>query len=255
MRDDETIGVDDRALDDVALEALAEAHATTPPARLRVRLLDTARREHERDQDREQAIARTRRSLTRWRAVGAIAATVAVVATGLLVRERARNDAQLAAFARQSTTLAELARAKDAVERRLDEQQKTLVGLRESLDAQAQMLRVLSGPRTLTASLAPNEGFTGSGRVLVDADSGEAHVVVAGLPQPDPGKTYELWAIRAGHAPEPAGLIDVGTAPATAARAARIASPTDVVAFAVSIEPAAGSKSPTGPIVLVGKLT
>jgi anti-sigma-K factor RskA len=247
MRDDETIGVDERPLDDMALEALAEAHATTPPARLRARLLGTVRD--------EQALVRTKRALTRWRMVGAIAATVAVVATGLLARERSRADQQRIALAHQSTQLAELAQAKDTLERRLDEQGKTLVGLREALDTQAQMLRVLSGPRTLTASLAPNEGFTGSGRVLVDAESGEAHVVVAGLPAPDPGKTYELWAIRAGRPPEPAGLIAVGNTPATAARAARIATPTDVAAFAVSIEPAAGSTSPTGPIVLVGKLT
>ena len=247
MRDDETIGVDERQLDDATLEALAEAHATAPPARLRARLLGAVRD--------EQTVVRSRRAVTRWRAVGAIAATVAVVTTGLLARERSRNDEQRVALARQSTALTELAQAKDALEHRLDEQGKTLVGLREALDTQAQMLRVLSGPRTLTASLAPNEGYTGSGRVLVDAESGEAHVVVAGLPTPDPGKTYELWAIRAGKSPEPAGLITVGTTPATAARAARIAAPTDVVAFAVSIEPAAGSTSPTGPIVLVGKLT
>ena len=247
MRDDETIGVDEHPLDDLALEALAEAHATMPPARLRARLLGAVRD--------EQAVVRTRRALMRWRAVGAIAATVAVVATGLLARERMLNDDQRAALARQSTALSELAQAKDALERRLDDQGKVLVGLRDALDTQAQMLRVLSGPRTLTASLAPNEGYTGSGRVLVDAESGEAHVVVAGLPAPDPGTTYELWAIRAGKAPEPAGLIAVGTTPATAARAARIAAPTDVVAFAVSIEPAAGSTSVTGPIVLVGKLT
>jgi anti-sigma-K factor RskA len=247
MRDDEPIGVDERALDDLALEALAEAHATTPPARLRARVLGAARD--------ERAVDGTRRALARWRAIGAIAATIAVVTTGLLARERARTDDQRAALARQSTALGELAQAKDALERRLDEQGKTLVGLREALDTQAQMLRVLSGPRTLTASLAPNEGFTGSGRVLVDAESGEAHVVVTGLPAPDPGKTYELWAIRAGHAPEPAGLIALATTPATAARVARIAAPTTVAAFAISIEPAAGSTSPSGPIVLVGKLT
>jgi anti-sigma-K factor RskA len=246
MRDDEPIGIDERALDDFALDALAEAHETTAPARLRAGLLDAARG--------DAAVARTRRALVRWRAIGAVAATIAVVTTGLFVRERARVDAERGALARQSTALAELAQAKDALERRLDEQGKTLVGLRDALDTQAQMLRVLSGPRTLTASLAPNEGWAGSGRVLVDADTGEAHVVVTGLPAPDPGKTYELWAIRAGKSPEPAGLIAVGSTPATAARAARIASPTDVVAFAVSIEPSGGSTSPTGPIVLVGKV-
>jgi anti-sigma-K factor RskA len=247
MRDDDLIGVDERELDDLALEALAEAHATAPPARLRAGLVGAV--------EREATAARTRRALGRWRLVGAIAATIAVVSTGLLVRERGRGEGQLAMLAAQSAQLGALAQAKDALEQRLDEQGKTLVGLRETLEAQGQMLRVLSGPRTLTASLAPKEGFAGSGRVLVDAETGEAHVVLAGLPSPGAGKTYELWAIRGDRPPEPAGLIAVGAAPATAARVDRIAVPADVAAFAVSIEPAAGSTSPTGPIVLVGKLT
>src|SRR5512143_3001390 len=239
MRDDEPIGVDERELDDFALEALAEAHAATPPSRLRERLVGAV--EH------DGVAARTRRSLGRWRLVGTIAATVALVSTGLLVRERARSEAQLATLTSQSAALTALATAKDDLERRVADQGKMLVGLREALDAQGQMLRVLSGPRTLTASLAPKEGFTGSGRVLVDADTGEAHVVLAGLPSPGPGKTYELWAIRGDRPPEPAGLVTVGTTPATAARVERVAAPSEVAAFAVSIEPAAGSTSPTGP--------
>lgn len=240
MRDDETIGVDERPLDDLALEALAEAHATAPPARLRAGLVGAVRA--------DQATARTRRALTRWRTIGTIAAGLALVTTGLYVRERVRAYVEAEA-------LSNLARAKDELERRVDDQGKTLVGLKEALEAQAQMLRVLSGPRTLTASLAPKEGFAGSGRVLVDAETGEAHVVLAGLPAPGPGKTYELWAIRGDRPPEPAGLVVVGGAPATAVRVDRIPAPADVAAFAVSIEPEGGSTSPTGPIVLVGKLT
>ena len=247
MRDDETIGVDERPLDDVALEALAEAHATVPPARLRARLVGHVAA--------EASAARARRTIVRWRAVGTIAATVALVTTGLFVRERARTETQLATLAQQSQAIAALAQEKDELARRMDTQEKTVVALRETLESQAQMLRVLSGPRTITASLAPKEGFAGSGRVLVDAETGEAHVVLAGLPAPGPGKTYELWAIRGDRPPEPAGLIAVGPSPATAARVERIATPAEVAAFAVSIEPASGSTSPTGPIVLVGKVT
>ena len=240
MRDDGPIGVEERALDDAALEALAEVHAAAPSRALRARLLGAVAE--------ERRAARSARALMRWRTVGTIAATVAIVSTSLLVRETYRTQSQSAA-------LAELARAKTDLERRVDDQGKTLVGLREALDAQAQMLRVLSSPRTVTASLAPKEGFSGSGRVLVDAETGEAHVVLAGLPDAGAGKIYELWAIRGDRPPEPAGLIRVTDAPATAARVPRIPTPTEVAAFAVSIEPAAGSTSPTGPIVLVGKVT
>lgn len=247
MRDDELIGVDDRALDDAALEALAEAHAATPPARLRARLLDVVGAEREAEH--------ARRGMRRWRIVGALAASVALVTTGLLVAERTRGRTQRAALVEQSSRLASLADENGRLERRLDEQGRTLVGLKTALESQAQMLRVLSGPRTITATLAPQEGFAGSGRVMVDAETGEAHVVLAGLPDPGAGKTYELWAIRGDRPPEPAGLVPIGPEPATAARVARIPAPGDVAAFAVSIEPAGGSASPTGPIVLVGKVT
>jgi anti-sigma-K factor RskA len=243
MRDDEIIGVEERDLDDLALEALAEAHRATPPARLRGRIVDTIRAETEGP--------RVRRSLVVWRVVGSIAATLALVMTGLYARERQRGDAQAIA-------LADAARTREALATRLDEQGKTLVGLREAVEAQAQMLRVLSGPRTLTASLAPKEGFAGSGRVLVDAETGEAHVVLAGLPSPGAGKVYELWAIRGDRPPEAAGLLALDAGPATAKRVDRIATPTEVAAFAISLEPEGGSTTatgPRGPIVLVGKVT
>lgn len=243
MRDDEIIGVEERDLDDLALEALAEAHRATPPARLRRRLVEAVHADTE--------APRTRRSLTVWRMVGAIAATVALVMTGLWARERQRADAQAIA-------LAETVRTRDMLTVRLDEQSRTLVGLREAVDAQAQMLRVLSGPRTLTASLAPKEGFAGSGRVLVDAETGEAHVVLAGLPAPGAGKIYELWAIRGDRPPEAAGLLPLEAGPATAKRVDRIATPSEVAAFAISLEPEGGSTTatgPRGPIVLVGKVT
>src|SRR5262245_41480295 len=132
MRDDETIGVEERDLDDLALEALAEAHRAAPPSRLRGRLLDAVHAEAD--------APRVRRSLVRWRVVGAIAASVALVMTGLFARERAT-------VGWQQTVIADVMRSKEDLARQLDTQAKTLVGLREAVEAQAQMLRVLSGPR------------------------------------------------------------------------------------------------------------
>jgi anti-sigma-K factor RskA len=241
MRDDETIGVDERALDDLALEALAEAHAQTPPAALRDRVLEAARGGDERSRALGAA-------LVRWRIVGGVAAAIALVLGGLLVREGRRAEAQ-------ARLVSALAAANQALEQRFAEQGKTLAGLREALDAQAHVLQVLTGPRTLSASLAPQEGFTGGGRVLVDAETGTAAIVLAGLPAPGPGRAYELWAIRGDRPPEPVGLLPAREGPAVAARVDRIARPGEVAAFAVSIEPAGGSKTPTGPIVLVGKLS
>ena len=237
MPEDPTIGVDDRALDDLTLETLAEAHAAAPPAALRGRVLAEARA--------ERAVSATRRSRTRWLAVGAVAATVALALGGLLARERDLRHGEL-------DQLAALGRANAELTARLDTQEKTLAGLRESLDVQARALRIMGGPRTLSASLGPKEGFAGSGRVQVDAATGEGAVVLADVQALAPDKVYELWALRGNAPPEPAGLLTVAGRAVYLTQMAKLEHPTEITAFAVSIEPAGGSKSPTGPIVLVG---
>jgi anti-sigma-K factor RskA len=234
VAEDRHIGVDERALDDAALEALAEAYAMPPRPELRARVLAAARREPRAGG----------RALVGWRLTGAAAAGLVLVLGGLLARESRRA-------ATQATALAALARDNAELADRVAAEERTLAGLRDALAAQAQVLRVLGGPRTLTAALAPAAGGRGSGRVLVDATSGEAAVVLAGLGPAPAGKTYELWVIRGDRAPEPAGLLAAGDGP-VAARAERVERPAEVTAFAVSIEPAGGSPSPTGPIVLAG---
>lgn len=229
----------DDDIDDVALEALATAYATAPPPALRRRLLALARGERTR--------RTAERATTRWRMVGAIAAGVALALGGLLARSARLVD-------ERSARLEALARANGELTARLDAQERTLASLRESVAAQGQVLRVLGGPGTQTAALAPQGERTGRGRVLLDRTTGEAAVVVADLDPLDTGRTYELWAIRGDRPPEPAGLFTVGTDRVGAARATRIERPGEVTAFAVSIEPAGGSPAPTGPVVLVGPL-
>ena len=237
MPEQPTIGVEDRALDDLALEALAEAYAVAPPASLRQRSSAMYAAV-----ELEQA----RRGRSRWRIVGALAATLALVLGGLLAGERGT--------AAQVAELESLARTNAELTARLDTQEHTLVGLRQSLDAQGRVLRILGGPRTLSASLGAQQGYGGSGRVHVDAETGEGAVVLSGV-QPLAGdKVYELWALRGKAAPEPVGLLTGAGESVYVTQVAKLERPTDVTAFAVSIEPKGGSKSPTGPIVLVGPL-
>ena len=237
MRENELIGVEEQMLDDLALEALAEAHAARPPATLRGAILAAARAEAQ-----ASALARSRR---RWRVVGTIAATVALVLGGLLGRSMQRLGATAEQLAALSTDFA-------ALEGQLASERRRLVSLQEAVDSQAKFLRVLDGVQLRSASLAPTEGRGGRARVLLDAESGEAAVVLAGVPVLEPGKTYELWAIRGSKAPEPAGLLAVADATGAALHVAPLKAPGEVTAFAISIEPAGGSPSPTGPVVLVG---
>jgi anti-sigma-K factor RskA len=236
-REQEPIAVDEQALDDLALEALAEAHAVPPPLALRGTILAVAAAE-----GRVQALVRARR---RWRAVGAIAATLAVVLGGML----GRTTQRLGTVAGQ---LGALSRDFAALKGQLATEQRRVVALEAAADAHGQFLRVLDGVQLRSASLAATAGRGGRARVLVDAESGEAAVVLADLPVLDPGKTYELWAIRGTQAPEPAGLFTVSATGGAALRVAPIEAPGQVTAFAVSIEPAGGSPQPTGPVVLVG---
>jgi len=236
VAEERPIGVDDPRLDDAALEALAEAYAAPPPDHLRARVLAEARR---------AAAARAAAAVARWRLVGSVAAAVALVLGGLLARET-----RIAAT--RADEVVELAERGRELAARLDDQGRVLATLRESLAAQTEVLRVVGAPRTLSASLAPKEGVAGSGRVLVDAASGESVIVVSGLAPAPEGRTYELWALRGDRPPEPAGLFAVGPEGSLARRSARVERPGEVTAFAVSIEPAAGSPAPTGPIVLVG---
>jgi anti-sigma-K factor RskA len=254
MTSETTIGIDERELDDAALEALAEAYATPPPEALRARLIGSI----ERERSAERAVVRVRRA----RIVGTIAAGVALVFAGLFAGEVQRGGErtqQLAAIEQKNTELAqqntELAQQNGALAARIDEQGRTLAGLRDALDAQAQVLRLVGGPRMLTATLAPQKGVTGAGRVLVDATSGDAAIVLSGLAPADEGKTYELWAIRGKKAPEPAGLIAVADVRGGVVRVPSVPRASEVTAFAVSIEPKGGSTSPTGPIVLVGAVS
>jgi anti-sigma-K factor RskA len=256
MREHETIGVDEHALDDATLEALADAHATPPPRALQARVLAAARRETE---ARETAARGRAHALRRWRAVGAMAAAVALVVGGIALRQSRLADVQTAELAARTaelgartTELASLARTNADLSARLDEQGRTLAGLREAVAAQAQVLHVLAGPHTLTAALAPKEGIVGSGRVVVDAATGDGAIVLSGLADPGQGRAYELWAIRGDRPPEPSGVFALEPGRPLAARIAPVVRASEVTAFAVSIEPSSGSASPTGPIVLVG---
>jgi anti-sigma-K factor RskA len=237
MSDERPIGVEERDLDDFALEALADAYATPPPSGLRERVLGTVRE--------ERVVAAAQRATTRWRVVGALAATLALVFGGLLARERGVGEERLAALRAAETTAAELTA-------QLETQGKTLVGLREALATQVQVLRVMGGPRTLSASLAPTEGHGGAGRIHVDPSTGDGAVVLAGVGTLPAGKVYELWAIRGAQAPEPAGLLQAVGDDVVVARVSGVPHPNEVTAFAVSVEPSGGSKSPTGPVVLAG---
>ena len=82
-------------------------------------------------------------------------------------------------------------------------------------------------------------------------DQRQAVLLAFGLPPAPPGKAYEAWIIASGP-PVPAGMFR----PDERGRAVHVLPPIDAATrpktFAVTLEPEAGTTSPTGPMVLAG---
>jgi hypothetical protein len=115
-------------------------------------------------------------------------------------------------------------------------------------DRLTQALQFLSDPQTRPASFGRGQTAPPRGYVFLHPQMGVL-LIASNLPAAGPGKTYEMWVIPKGGTPQPAGLFQ-----SDGMRALHILSgPVDVAAIgtvAVTIEPAAGSATPTMPIVI-----
>lgn len=86
------------------------------------------------------------------------------------------------------------------------------------------------------------------------ADGEQVLVIADGLNPLDSAQTYQLWLIPGEGAPVSAGLFAAQEAGATTYQAASPLALGEYSAVGVSVEPAGGSESPTGPIVLLGEI-
>jgi Anti-sigma-K factor rskA len=157
-----------------------------------------------------------------------------------------------------STLQAELAKREETLEAerrdraRVEHAVATLQGELSELDA---TLRQLSAPQVRLVRLAGLPPSPGAKANLLWNPAAQVGVLLAsGLRQIPPNQVYELWAF-AGNEPVPAGIFEVDKAghaflrlPPLPPRAKRYDK------FAVTIEPAGGVPSPTGPPHLLGSL-
>jgi anti-sigma-K factor RskA len=110
-------------------------------------------------------------------------------------------------------------------------------------------------PPTAMANLAAADGAP-LWNVATYEDGARMDVAVAGVVMPQPGRSYELWALPEGGAPVSLGLLpesgersrDLTSAQRTALRTS--------AKVAVSLEPSGGSRTgaPTGPVLYVAEL-
>jgi len=123
---------------------------------------------------------------------------------------------------------------------------------REKLAAMDTVRDLLARPDSRTAALA---GLTPAprarARVVWDPASREAVLLASGLDPAPKGKGYEVWVIGTA-APVPAGVFQADAAGRAVFRLPMLDETAHVRTFAVTVEPAAGSAAPTGPMVLAG---
>jgi anti-sigma-K factor RskA len=116
----------------------------------------------------------------------------------------------------------------------------------------AESLSIITSPGSRSIQLA-GLGPTpqASGHAFVSPQRGEAVIYAAGLPAPEPGKTYQLWWIQDGK-PVSAGTFGVDERGSGSLRVEHVAPVGQIQAWAVTVEPAGGVPQPTGAMVLKG---
>lgn len=122
-------------------------------------------------------------------------------------------------------------------------------------DAQANtlLLRLLADPASKMWEVGGTDAApAANARFLGDPNGRDGILITAGLKDLEPDQAYQIWLLRDGK-PQPYSLFRVarGKGYQTLRASARLR---DFEVVAVTPEPATGSLSPTGPIVLMGQL-
>jgi anti-sigma-K factor RskA len=205
---------------DMALLALSTA-GPAPPRRARQRLLAALAREP------RLKVVPERRSA--WGVVGWLAAAAVAIIAVLLWRQNTELERQALGLRNESSgQMAELERAREVVE--------TLT----ATDA----MRV-----TLVAAKTPPQP---QGKAIYVRGRGSLIFLASNLPAVPPEKAYELWLIPSSGAPIPAGVFKPDAHGSATVVNPPLPAGTEAKAFAITVEPEAGSSTPTMPIVMVG---
>ncbi len=140
---------------------------------------------------------------------------------------------------------------------RLQESDNKLAALEASESRAKQVSDLLTAPTAQRVVLtAPKTPATPTGRVVYLASRGGLILQASNLAPIAAGKTYELWVIPAdGSAPIPAGLFKPDASGNGSVVLPQIPQGVKAKAFGVTLEDAAGSKTPTAPILLAGAAT
>lgn len=195
-------------------------------------------------------IVPVRSGLTGWRIATGItaAAFIAVSAFAIVLVNRATRSRL--EFAQQTA-------ARDAqlheLGSKLASSHQQVDTLERVLSDRARLEQILLAPDLRLTRLEPLKPAPGSaGLVAVSTANSTALIQVTGLPITPAGKTYELWWITKESGPVKAGLFQVQRPGTVIAAAEPPPAGQHALLSAVTLEPAPGTNSPTGPMYLKG---
>jgi len=134
----------------------------------------------------------------------------------------------------------------------LADARRALLEVNGERDRLTSAIQFLSDPQTVPASFGRGQTAPPRGYVFLHPQMGIL-LIASNLPAAGQGKAYEMWVIPKGGRPSPAGLFQ-----SDGMRALYILNgPVDVSAIgtvAVTLEPAAGSATPTMPILIAAPI-
>jgi len=130
---------------------------------------------------------------------------------------------------------------------------------RQAAQQQAQLERAREVVQTLTATdamrvtlVAANTPPQPQGKAIYVRDQGSLIFLANNLPQVPSQKAYELWLIPVSGAPIPAGVFKPDAQGSATVVNPPLPPGLQAKSFAITIEPEAGSATPTPPIVMTG---
>ncbi|HSS99623.1 MAG TPA: anti-sigma factor [Terriglobales bacterium] len=207
---------------DMALMALSTAGAT-PPKRSEQRLMDAIHRE-------PRAIKARKAGGRWWGALGWVSAVVMAAAAFW--------------FWRQS----------DSMALRLAKMQNQFSAQTIELQKASEIVATLTAPDAQVVNVAaPNTPPQPQGKAIYVRDRSSLVFIASNLPTPPSQKAYELWLIPTQGAPIPAGVFKPNARGNATIVNPPLPANVQAKAFALTIEPEAGSITPTMPILLVGQ--
>lgn len=210
--------------------------AVVPPARLRAHLMEKVRISRMPLSQSQSHVAQTP-ARRRWAEPLIAAAAAAAITAGVLWVKLDRQQRQL-----------------DAVRDELARQEARVDQLQAGLDNDNSSIRMFVSPAVQLVSLeGTGQQPAAKARVYWDEDRNIYHLYVAGLKEPPPGKTYEMWFINSEQKKLPAGTFSVGPQGDGSLQAKPPADAGKIVTLAITDEPVGGSSQPTGQIQLKSK--